>query len=69
MKVLISFIGGSDPVRDDFDGPMLHIVRHYQPNYVYLLLTEIMQQPLHKQFVLKGIHSVLKPKQQPPVVE
>ena len=69
MKVLISFIGNTDPVRGDFDGPMLHIVRHYQPNYVYLLLTEKMQQPLRKQFILESIQSVSRPKMQVLVVE
>ncbi len=39
-QTLISFIGGSDPTRDDFDGPMLHIVRHYQPEKVILLYSE-----------------------------
>ena len=43
MTVLISFIGNSDPVRGGYDGPMLHIVRHYRPDVVFLILTQEMQ--------------------------
>lgn len=43
MKTLISFIGNSDPIRGDYDGPMLHITRHYRPDKVILLLTKRMQ--------------------------
>lgn len=41
--VLFSPIGATDPVRDDYDGPMLHIVRHYKPTKVYLFYTMEMQ--------------------------
>ena len=40
--VLFSAIGDSDPIRGDFDGPMLHIVRNYRPTAVYLLFTADM---------------------------
>jgi len=40
--VLFSAIGDSDPVRGGYDGPMLHIVRHWRPQKVYLLLTAEM---------------------------
>lgn len=39
MKVLISGAGTSDPVRSDRDGALLHIIRHYRPDKVVLLLT------------------------------
>lgn len=39
MKILISFIGKSDPVRDDYDGPMIHILRHLNIKKAYLLGT------------------------------
>ncbi|NLV49919.1 MAG: hypothetical protein GXY20_04395 [Clostridiales bacterium] len=42
--VLFSAIGTSDPIRGNFDGPMLHVVRHYRPKKVYLFFTEEMSQ-------------------------
>lgn len=42
--ILISPIGTSDPTRGDFDGPMLHIARHYKPDKIYLLLTNKMKE-------------------------
>ncbi|MFY9198370.1 MAG: hypothetical protein WBK75_04305 [Acutalibacteraceae bacterium] len=41
--VLLSPIGSTDPVRDDHDGALLHIVRHYKPRKVYLYYTKEMQ--------------------------
>jgi CRISPR type III-A/MTUBE-associated protein Csm6 len=40
--VLFSAVGDSDPVRDCYDGPFLHIVRHYAPVKVCLFLTAEM---------------------------
>lgn len=40
--VLFSPIGSSDPIRGNYDGPMLHIIRHYKPSKVYLFLTKTM---------------------------
>ena len=37
--VLFSPIGTTDPVRDCYDGSMLHIVRHYRPKLVRLLIS------------------------------
>lgn len=37
--VLFSPIGYSDPVRGDYDGPMLHILRHHQPDKAAFFLT------------------------------
>lgn len=42
--ILISPIGSSDPIRDDYDGPMLHIARHYKPDKIYLLMTNEMKE-------------------------
>jgi len=42
--VLFSAVGASDPVRGSYDGPMLHVVRHYRPYKVYLILTAAMAQ-------------------------
>ena len=39
-RVLLSPLGKTDPVRESFDGPMLHIVRHLRPSKVYLFMTK-----------------------------
>lgn len=43
-RVLFSCIGNTDPMntRNLRDGPMLHIVRHYKPKYIYLYLSKEM---------------------------
>ncbi len=41
-KILFSGIGNTDPFQGDFDGSMLHIVRHYKPIKVYLYFTKEM---------------------------
>ncbi len=38
-NVLFSPLGMSDPVRGGFDGPMLHILRHYDVEIAYFFLT------------------------------
>lgn len=38
--VLISVVGKTDPIRSQHDGPILHIVRNYHPEKVYLILTQ-----------------------------
>ena len=38
-QILFSCIGTTDPVRGEHDGPMLHILRHYRPEKVFLFLT------------------------------
>ena len=40
--VFISPIGNTDPIRNLYDGPMIHIARKYMPNKIYLLLTNEM---------------------------
>lgn len=42
MKILFSPIGTADPLTTLGDGPMLHIVRHYQPDKVILFLSPKM---------------------------
>lgn len=42
MKILFSPIGRADPFTWVGDGPMLHIVRHYQPDKVILFLSPKM---------------------------
>lgn len=46
--VLFSPIGSTDPIRDDFDGPMLHIARYYKPKKVYLFFTAEMSKRDYK---------------------
>ena len=41
-KVLISPVGLTDPLGSGFDGPLLHIVRHYRPDKIYILFTNAM---------------------------
>ena len=38
-KILFSCAGTTDPVRGEHDGPMLHILRKYRPEEVWLFLT------------------------------
>ncbi len=41
MAVLVSFIGGSDPIRTEHDGPLLHIMRYYTDiDVIYVYLTK-----------------------------
>jgi CRISPR type III-A/MTUBE-associated protein Csm6 len=42
-KVLFTCVGSSDPVRDLHDGAMLHIIRHYLPQKVYIVLSAQME--------------------------
>ena len=40
MKILFSCVGTSDPFRGLHDGPLLHILRHYRPDEVFVFLTK-----------------------------
>ena len=40
--VLFSNIGTTDPIRNGYDGPFLHIVRKYKPKKAYIFLTKEM---------------------------
>lgn len=39
-KILFSPVGGTDPITNQYDGSLLHIVRHYQPDKIYLFLSK-----------------------------
>ena len=43
-KILFSPIGGTDPITKEHDGSMLHIVRHYNPDKIYLFLSKEMSE-------------------------
>ncbi len=42
MKVLISAVGTTDPIRTNHDGPLLHIARIYKPEKIILIFSEEM---------------------------
>lgn len=65
MRLLFSPIGNTDPWRGDRDGAMLHIVRHYKPEVVYLFITKSLWEGNqrfegHKNFdwenIIKHVH-------------
>lgn len=39
-KILFSPIGGTDPIKYDRDGSMLHICRHYMPDEVIMYMSK-----------------------------
>jgi CRISPR type III-A/MTUBE-associated protein Csm6 len=41
-RLLFSPVGTTDPYRDDYEGPMLHIIRYFDPQVVYIFLTREM---------------------------
>lgn len=58
MKILISFIGNSDPVKNKYDGPALHIIRKEKIDKVYFLLSKSMQNDIVKNNLVKSIYHV-----------
>lgn len=38
--ILIAVVGRTDPIRDEHDGPILHITRYYKPERIILILSE-----------------------------
>jgi CRISPR type III-A/MTUBE-associated protein Csm6 len=41
-RVLFSPVGTTDPIRGNYDGPFLHIIRNYKPEVIYIFLTKEM---------------------------
>jgi hypothetical protein len=41
-SVLFSCVGNTDPIRDNFDGPLLHIIRYYKPHKAYIFFSKEM---------------------------
>lgn len=39
-KILFGVIGTTDPIKNQFDGPFLHIMRYYRPEIAYLFFTK-----------------------------
>lgn len=40
QRILFSTLGMTDPIKNGFDGPFLHIMRHYRPQKAYLFMTK-----------------------------
>jgi hypothetical protein len=43
MRILYTPVGDTDPIRGCYDGAMLHIVRHYNPDMAILVLSKDME--------------------------
>ena len=52
-NILITFVGGSDPTRNDYDGPILQIVRHYKPDEIVLLYSESFYDDENRRDIVK----------------
>ena len=59
-RVLLTFAGNSDPTRNNYDGPMLHICRYYRPEKIYLVLTSEMQKRNENKIYEKAIKENLE---------
>lgn len=44
MRILYTPVGDTDPIRGCYDGGILHIVRHYNPDMAILVLSKEMEQ-------------------------
>lgn len=54
MSLLFSQIGLSDPVSEDRDGPLLHLLRNYRPDTIGLFLSkEVIEEEERTQFLQK----------------
>ena len=59
MSVLFSPIGESDPIRNYYDGPLLHILRYYPDiDKIYIFLTGKMKE--NKEKVNRGLKETIK---------
>lgn len=47
MSILYSCVGFTDPMRDGYEGGILHIIRHYNPTDVYLVLSKETEEREH----------------------
>lgn len=60
MKILFSPIGDTDPIRNCFDGGMLHISRYYKPDLIILYLTyDMVKKHKEKNLYVPAIKAVL----------
>jgi len=56
-RILISFVGKSDPINSSYDASLLHIVRNYHPSQVYAIITEELSAENNKNFIVKSVES------------
>lgn len=56
MTRLISAVGDSDPIRNFYDGPLLHIARVYQPEKIVLIHSE--RSIIKHEKIIKSIKSI-----------
>lgn len=67
--VLLAVVGKTDPIRGMHDGPILHIIRNYHPEKVYLILTdEIKTKEMEYHYNQQAIN-MLEPECQVEVIE
>ena len=59
-RVLLTFAGNSDPTRNNYDGPILHICRYFRPEKIYLVLTSEMQKRNENKIYEKAIKESLE---------
>ncbi len=61
MSILFSPLGESDPIRGDFDGPMLHILRNYTDiDTCYLITTKTLEEANNYEKCTKAIDNLAK---------
>lgn len=54
-RILFSAVGNTDPVRNDYEGPILHIVRMYKPSKVYLYISKELKENEDKKIYSNSI--------------
>ena len=52
-NILIACVGITDPIRSDYDGPILHITRYYHPKKIYMILIKTVMYLLIRSGLLK----------------
>lgn len=40
MKILVSAVGDTDPIRNFHDGALVHIARKYRPDKIFIIFSE-----------------------------
>lgn len=56
MKILISAVGDTDPIRNYHDGALLHIARKYRPDKIVLVFSDRTRDK--KESIEKALHSI-----------
>jgi|SRR5690554_178661 len=53
--ILISFIGLSDPISNDYEGPIMHISKYYKPKKAYFLMTNTLYNDVFFKNIINGL--------------